>query len=78
MQAIHWQLMKFHARWCELVAGAMKEKCLGNDDAAKLAWKNAIVEFGQNDIFLDPWFDMSQAAVSFNRIMAAVRPIADF
>jgi len=78
IQAIHWQLMKFHARWCELLADAMKEKCLGNDEQAKVVWKKAVAEFGENDIFLDPWFDMSQAVVSYNRIMSAVRPIADF
>ena len=78
IEAIHWQLMRFHARWCELIAMAMKEKCLGNDEAAQQSWEGAIKEFGQHDIFLDPWFDMSLAVLSIKRILKAVRPVADF
>jgi len=78
IQAIHWKLMRFHADWCVLVAKAMKEKCLGNDQEAIALWKQSVDAFSPNDLYLDPWFDMSQAAVSFNRLMRAVRPIADF
>ena len=78
IQAIHWQLMKFHADWCVIVANCMKEKCLGNDQAAKDLWFESIAQFGQHDIFLDPWFDMSLAAVSIRRLLFAVRPVADF
>lgn len=78
MQTIHWRLMRYHAKWCVLVADAMTEKCLGNDEAAQKTWKASVDQFSQYDVILDPWFDMSQAAVSFNRIMRAVKPIADF
>lgn len=78
VQVIHWRLMQYHARWCELIAGAMSEKCQGHHDEAKKKWKESINEFSQHDIVLDPWFDMSMAAVSFNRVMAAVKPTQDF
>ena len=78
IQAIHWQLMKYHADWCVLVAKAMKEKCLGNDAEAQQVWKDSIAQFSAHDVFLDPWFDMSLAAVSIARVLRAVRPVADF
>ena len=78
MQAIHWQLMEYHAAWCELVATAMSAKCQGQDKESQKIWKRAVNEFSKHDVLLDPWFDMSLAAVSIARMVAAMQPIRDF
>ena len=78
MQAIHWQLMQYHAAWCELVATAMSAKCRGEDKEAQKIWKRSVNEFSKHDVLLDPWFDMSLAAVSIARVVAAMQPIKDF
>ena len=77
MQTIHWRLMRYHAMWCVLIADAMIEKCQGNDQAAIAKWKEAVDNFSQYDVILDPWFDMSQASVSYRWIMRATQKTKD-
>ena len=78
IQTVHWQLMTYHAKWCALIADAMTAKCQGRDEEAIRIWKAAVDDFSQYDPVLERWFDMSMAAVSFNRVMKAVKPAQDF
>ena len=78
IQVIHWRIMHFHTMWCEMVAKAMIEKCQGKDVESLKLWKSLVAEFSQYDIVLEKYFDMSLAAVSFNRLLAAVQPATDF
>ena len=41
-------------------------------------WKQAVDTFGKYDLELDKWFDLSLAAIGYNRLMKAKRPTADF
>ena len=78
IQVIHWRLLHYHTMWCEMVAKAMIQKCLGNDAEALKLWKELVADFSQYDIVLEKYFDMSLAAVSFNRLLSAVQPATDF
>jgi len=77
VQTIHWRLMRYHAMWCVLIADAMIEKCQGHDQAAIAKWKESVDHFSQYDVILDPWFDMSQASVSYRWIMRAAKNTKD-
>ena len=78
MQMIHWRLLERHTEWCDLIADCMIAKCKGQDVLAQEMWKKSVDSFGKYDLELDKWFDMSLAAVSYNRIMKAKKPTADF
>ena len=78
MQVMHWRLLNRHTQWCDLVADCMIAKCKGQDALAQEMWKKAVDQFSKYDFELDKWFDMSLAAVSFNRVMKAKKPAADF
>ena len=78
IQVIHWRILHYHTMWCEMVAKAMIEKCKGNDAESLKLWKSLVAEFSQNDVILEKYFDMSLAAVSFNRLLAANQPATDF
>lgn len=78
MQVMHWRLLDRHTEWCDLIADCMIAKCKGQDILAQEMWKKAVDTFGKYDLELDKWFDMSLAAVSYNRIMKAKKPTADF
>jgi hypothetical protein len=77
VQTIHWRLMRYHAMWCVLIADAMIEKCQGHDKEAIAKWKESVDHFSQYDVILDPWFDMSQASVSYRWIMRASQSTHD-
>ena len=77
LQTIHWRLMRYHAMWCVLIADAMIEKCQGHDKEAIAKWKESVDHFSQYDVILDPWFDMSQASVSYRWIMRASKSTHD-
>ena len=78
IQVIHWRILHFHTMWCEMVAKAMIEKCQGRDVESLKLWKELVADFSQYDIVLEKYFDMSLAAVSFNRLLNAVQPATDF
>lgn len=78
IQVIHWRILHYHTLWCEIVAKAMIEKCKGNDAESLKLWKSLVAEFSKNDVILEKYFDMSLAAVSFNRLLTAVQPATDF
>lgn len=78
MQSVHWQLMNWHADWCTAVAKVMKEKCVGNDEAALAQWTEFVEEFSRYDAKLTRWFDMSLATLSFNRLLKVQQITKDF
>jgi hypothetical protein len=78
IQVIHRRLLHYHTMWCEMVAKAMIVKCQGQDAEALKLWKSLVADFSQYDVVLEKYFDMSLAAVSFNRLLAANQPATDF
>lgn len=78
IQTLHWKLMHWHAAWCVGIAEAMKEKCVGNDEAAQQRWKEFADDFSRYDPILERWFDMSLGVRSFKRVMLAQQPTKDF
>lgn len=78
IQVMHWRMLDRHTEWCDLIADCMIAKCKGQDVLAQEMWKKAVDQFSKYDMELDKWFDMSLAAVSYNRIMKAKKPTADF
>lgn len=68
-QTVCWRLLRRHAQWCEGLAEAFIEKCLGNNEKAVELFAQFTKEFGQYDFQLERYFDFGLAVKSLENIL---------
>jgi hypothetical protein len=69
VQTVSMRLLLRHAEYCEKVAEFMRLKALGEDDAAREAWKAFCDDFGRYDVELDRYYDHSFYIIIFHLFM---------
>ena len=64
-QTVCWRLLYRHAQWCEGIAAALSQLCLGDNDGYVETLNNFVKDFGIHDYEMERYFDMGLAINSF-------------
>ncbi|MBR2431477.1 MAG: hypothetical protein IKB23_01030, partial [Clostridia bacterium] len=62
------RLLEFHALYSEMLADALVEKAVGNDEAAAELLRKMRVECGKREVAFERWYDQYMAFYKLNGI----------
>ena len=70
VQSVSMKILKHHVEFCRVMARALAEKALGNDDRADELYREARIASGRNEAELEQYYDQHLAFHSWDKVFA--------
>ena len=69
VQAVSYRLLELHTEFCKLLAAAMAEKALGNDETAFQKWQRMCRNFGLHEWEIERYYDHYMCMKTYERML---------
>ena len=64
-QTVSYKLLNYFIDFCKLLAPALSLKCVGENEAADMAFANMLNEFGKNEVYIEAFYDQSLYGLTY-------------